>query len=85
VAAVAAAVVGGSDSGSGAAPAASLTSKIQRHDVAFGVPHVRCFLYSRVTLRLRKWATVPTSSHSAIAPLPFAPVFKSLMMSVGCG
>ena len=69
----------------GAAPAASLTSKIQGHDVAFGVPHLRCFLYSRVTLRLRKWATVPTSSQSAIAPLPFAPVFKSLTMSVGCG
>ena len=37
-----------------------------------------------VTRRFRKCATVPASSHSAIAPFACAPLLMSLTISVGC-
>ena len=48
-------------------------------------PSMSLLSLQRLTVRLRKCASVPTSSHSAMAPLPFAPDFRSLTMSVGCG
>lgn len=40
---------------------------------------------SRLTVRLRKCASVPTSIQSATPPVAVAPVFRSFTISVGCG